>query len=94
MVHDEKTKTPTKPHNIILENRERLSVSGVEEVDSFDERQIIMRTSRGILLLRGSDLHIDKLTLETGELTVTGLVTELGYEETMSRGSLWSRLFK
>lgn len=94
MVHEEKAKTSAKPHNIILEDRERLSVSGVEDVESFDERQIIMRTSKGNLILRGNDLHIDKLSLETGELTVTGLIVELGYEETASGGSLWSRLFK
>lgn len=94
MVNDEKAKAPGKPHNIILEDRARLSVSGVEDVDSFDERQIIMRTTKGNLILRGSELHIDKLSLDTGELSVSGLITELGYEETAAGGSLWSRLFK
>lgn len=94
MVYEDKTKLPSKPHNVILEDRERLSVSGVEDVDSFDERQIIMRTSKGNLILRGSNLHIDRLDVDSGELAVTGLVTDLGYEETAPGGSLWSRLFK
>lgn len=95
MIYEDKAKNATaKPHNVIIEDRERISVSGVEDVDSFDERQIIMRTTKGSLILRGSDLHIDKLSLDTGEMVITGLVTDLGYEETAPGGSLWSRLFK
>lgn len=94
MVFEEKVKTGVRPHNLILEDRAHLTVSGVEDVDSFDDKQIIIRTPKGSLILRGSDLHIDKLSLDTGDLVVTGLITDLGYEETMPGGSLWSRLFK
>ena len=94
MVIEEKGKNSAMPHNIIMENREKLSVSGVEEVESFEDRQIILRTSKGNLILRGSDLHIAKLTLDSGELSVTGLIAELGYEEAAPSGSLWARLFK
>ena len=94
MLYEEKEKVPVKPHNVILEDRTRISVSGVVEVDSFDDRQIVTVTSKGSLILRGTDLHIDKLSLDTGELVVTGLITDLGYEETAPGGSLWSRLFK
>lgn len=94
MIYEDKTKTGTRPHNVIIEDRERISVSGVEEVDSFDEKQIILRTSKGNLILRGTGLHIDKLSLDTGEMSVTGILTDLGYEETAPGGSLWSRLFK
>lgn len=94
MVYEDKVKAGSKPHNVIIEDRARISVSGVEDVDSFDEKQIILRTNKGSLILRGADLHIDKLSLDTGELLVTGLITDLGYEETAPGGSLWSRLFK
>ena len=94
MAYEEKTRISAKPHNIILEDRERLSVSGVEDVDSFDDKQIILKTTKGSLILRGTDLHIDKLSLDTGELAVTGVFSDLGYEETAPGGSLWSRLFK
>ena len=94
MIHEEKALAVSRPHSVILEDRERLSISGVEDVDSFDERQIIMRTTKGNLILRGNELHIEKLSLETGDLNVTGLVTDLCYEETAVSGSLWSRLFK
>lgn len=83
-----------RPHNIILEDRKKLTVSGVEDVESFDESQIILLTNQGNLIIRGSELHIDSLSLDTGELAVTGIVTDLGYEETARSGSLWQRLFK
>ena len=94
MVYEDKEKFSNTPQNIILEDRARLSVTGVLDVDSFDDRQIVAKTVKGTLMMRGSDLHIDKLSLDTGDLVVTGLVTELGYEETAPSGSLWQRLFK
>lgn len=94
MVYEEKERFANTPQNIILEDRSRLSVTGVLDVDSFDDRQIIAKTVKGSLILRGNDLHIDKLSLDTGDLTVTGLITDLGYEETAPSGSLWQRLFK
>ena len=94
MVYEEKEKFSNTPQNIILEDRARLSVTGVLDVDSFDDRQIVAKTVKGVLILRGSDLHIDALSLDTGDLTVTGLITELGYEEAAPSGSLWQRLFK
>lgn len=94
MIYEEKDKLSSKPHNVIIEDRSRISVSGVADVESFDDRQIVTMTSKGSLILRGTDLHIDKLSLDTGELVVTGLISELGYEETAPSGSLWSRLFK
>lgn len=94
MVYEEKEKFANMPQNVILEDRARLSVTGVLDVDSFDDRQIVAKTVKGTLILRGSDLHIDRLSLDTGDLAVTGLLTELGYEETAPGGSLWQRLFK
>ena len=56
------------PHRIVLEDRGLLSVSGVIEVERFDDSEIIMSTSRGTLAVRGEDLHIEKLSLDGGEL--------------------------
>ena len=71
-------------HHIILEGREDLSVSGVEEVESFDENTIIMVTNKGTLVVRGEDLHIEKLSLDGGDLRVEGVVDSLTYEEERS----------
>ena len=94
MQYEEKEKFSNTPQNLVLEDRARLSVTGVLDVESFDDRQIVAKTVKGTLILRGSDLHIDALSLDTGELTVTGLITDLGYEEAAPAGSLWQRLFK
>lgn len=93
MAYEEKVKLPSRPHHVIMEERSKLSVTGVEDVSSFDEDQIIMATNQGTLIVRGSGLHIGKLTLDSGEVSIDGLVTELCYEETAPSGSLWSRLF-
>ncbi len=93
MAYEEVKKTVCKPHTVIMEERKKLSVSGVEDVESFDDTQIVMRTVCGDLIIKGSDLQIDRLSLETGEVGVTGLVSQFGYEEVAPSGSLWTKLF-
>ena len=84
---------PEMRHHIILEEREQLVVSGVEEVESFDENTIVMVTNKGTLVVRGEDLHIEKLSLDGGDLRVEGMVESLSYEESeRSRGGFLSRL--
>jgi len=83
------------PHNVIMEGRERLSISGVEDVESFDENSIVVYTNKGMLIIRGRELHIEKLSIDGGDLSVEGQVDSLRYEEEMKeKGSLLSRLFK
>lgn len=68
-------------HRITLESRERLTVSGVDGVESFDENDIVMSTQAGRLMIRGEGLHIEKLSLDGGDLLVKGRVDALTYEE-------------
>ncbi len=89
----EKGKLPPMPHRLTLDERKKLSVSGVEEVVNFDEGQISVQTVKGLLVVRGENLRVETLEKSTGELLVTGLVTDLGYEETGTRGGLFGRLF-
>ena len=79
--------------NVILESRKRLTVSGVEEVDGFDESYVQMRTALGELTVRGEGLHVDLLSVETGELLVTGEVTEIAYAESAAPRGFWGRVF-
>ena len=93
MPYEENRTRAEAAHHIVLEEREQLSVSGVEEVESFDENTIVMYTSRGTLIVRGQGLHIEKLSLDGGDLQVEGTVTALIYDgERESRGGLLSRL--
>ena len=83
------------PHHLVLEGRSRLAVSGVEEVESFDEGLVVLYTSKGVLLIRGSGLSIDRLSIDKGELSVEGTVDALEYENREQKaGGFWSRLLK
>ena len=67
-------------HNLILENRKKLSVSGIEEVESFNEEEIILRTSEhGILVIKGEGLHINKLSVDSGDVSIVGDVSNMDY---------------
>lgn len=81
------------PHSLILEGREHLSISGVEDVESFDDAGIVAHTSRGTLVIHGAGLHIERLTLDAGELAVEGEINSLEYLDGRQGGGLWSRLF-
>ncbi|MBE6908170.1 MAG: sporulation protein YabP [Ruminococcaceae bacterium] len=83
------------PHRVSLEGRDRLTVSGVEDVERFDETEIVMNTAEGTLVVTGENLHIDKLSLDGGELHVDGRVDALSYEDGAagSGGGFLSRLF-
>jgi len=78
--------TGTMQHRLELEGRERLVVSGVEEVERFDEEEIVMATTAGTLVVGGERLHIGKLNLEGGELHVDGSIHTLLYEDDQPAG--------
>ncbi|HJA63999.1 MAG TPA: sporulation protein YabP [Candidatus Intestinimonas stercoravium] len=92
---EKKTRPEAAAHHVILEGRERLSVSGVEDVESFDESAIVMNTCEGTLVVRGEGLHIEKLSLDGGDLKVEGSVDSLTYEDAGGeRGGFLARLFR
>ncbi len=93
MPYDEIKKVPARAHNVSMEGRAKLSVSGVEDVSGFDENLIVLSTALGDLNIRGRELHIEKIDLEQGQLEVRGSIQELSYEETVKAGSIWTRLF-
>jgi len=80
-------------HHLVLEQRERLVISGVEEVARFDEETIVLTTSMGDLEIQGEGLHIEKLSLEGGELHVDGSISALIYEsQQQEQGGFLRRL--
>ena len=93
MAYEEKNRAAQTPHSLRLDERERLTVSGVEEVVSFHEEEVTVRTVKGLLIIRGDGLRVDKLEKTAGELTVSGRVTDLSYEETGPGTGFFSRLF-
>ena len=82
--------------NIILENRKSLSISGITDVDSFDEKTIVLYTQLGELTIQGRELHIDSMSVETGDMSITGDIWALGYGDKDKKGPLTAlgRLFR
>ena len=82
--------------NVILENRSKLSVSGVEDVDNFDESNFTAITCAGALVVRGADLHISKLNVDTGELVVDGEIDSCVFNNSYGgkSGGLFSKIFR
>jgi len=97
LLDDKSYKTAAKPqHNIVVENREKISISGVEDVESFDEENMIIHTQMGVINLRGSGLHLGKFSVDTGDLTIEGELDEIIYSDSGAynkpRG-LFSKMF-
>ena len=87
---------PALPHNIILEDRRLLTVSGVSDVDSFDEHTVTVFTDMGELIVRGNDLHINRLSVELGELLLEGNISSLSYQDVAQKtaGGFFSKVFR
>ena len=85
-------------HNVVIDRRESVAVSGVTEVISFDEETIVCDTEMGVLVVRGGNLHVNRLNLDDGELEVDGEIENIGYEDDMiigkGKNSLLSKIFK
>ena len=89
-------KTIKQNHNLILENRKSLSISGITDVDSFDEKEISLYTQLGELTIQGRELHIDSMSVETGDMTITGDIWAIIYGDRDKKGpiSALGRLFR
>ena len=87
-----------RPHKLTLENRGAGTVTGIREVVSFDENQVVLDTDLGLLTVKGKDLHVSRLTLEKGEVDLYGTIDSLNYSSNealrKSGESLFTRLFK
>ena len=85
-------------HKVMLNNRERGSLTGILDVISFDENSIVLDTDMGLLTIKGKDLHVSRLTLEKGEIDIEGRTDSFVYSSNesyrRSGQSLLSRLFK
>ena len=94
MAYGYEEKTLELPHKVTLESRNRLNLTGVTEVESFDEAMVVLHTTRGTLVVRGEGLHLQLLSLDGGQVHVDGTVDSLTYEDTVpGGGGFLARLF-
>lgn len=81
------------PHKLQLLERQQLTMTGVTEVISFDDTTVVLQTSLGTLVVQGQELQLKNLSLEGGQVSVSGAVSALIYEEPRQGGG-WRRLFR
>ena len=82
-------------HNVIMEGRKKLSVSAVEEVGAFDEKSVTLKTSMGVLTVKGDKLHVNKLSVETGDVDIEGVINSCSYtaEDVKNGKGFFGKLF-
>ncbi len=91
------TEERIKEQNVTLQGRAKITVTGVSDVDSFDEHTVVLYTSLGILTIKGNDLHMNKLNVETGDLSIEGEIDGMAYAQQKTGkqgGGLLSKLFQ
>lgn len=81
------------PHKLTLNERKSLSMTGVTEVVSFDDRTVVLHTCLGTLMVHGQGLQLKTLSLEGGQVAVDGEISALVYEESGPARGFWGRLF-
>ncbi len=96
MVEDKKRPPTPSQHRLAITGRETVTVDGVNNVESFDDQEVVLDTTAGMLMLRGKDFHIKQLNLDEGNLTIEGYLAGLEYAEEMGKKarSFLGRLLK
>ena len=87
-----------RPHRLTIQDRKLAGITGVSDCVSFDENEVVLDTDMGLLTIRGKDLHVNRLTLEKGEVDLEGTVESFVYSSNEARRrsgeSIFTRLFK
>lgn len=89
------TEAHLTPHQLVLNDRKRLDLTGVADVDSFDDRTVVARTALGELTVRGQALSVCRLSIDSGDLSIEGTIDSLEYTTVEPhKGGLFRRMFK
>jgi sporulation protein YabP len=99
MIEDKKMANIGVIQNLFLENREKLNITGVKDVLSFDDQMVILETELGMLTIKGENLRINKLSIDTSEVSIDGQVNTLIYSENNDKigrkgNSFLNKIFK
>lgn len=90
--------TGARMHKVTMLNRRTCTINGVNDVLSFDIHEILLETEQGMLMIKGDDLHVNRLTLEKGEVDIDGKIDSFTYSDAAAGGNrnegLLSRLFR
>lgn len=80
-------------HLLTVENRQRLNATGVLDVDRFDEKTVVVLTNLGVLTVEGENLHINRLSVENGDIAIEGEIDRFGYADLKQKGGVFKGLF-
>ena len=94
MTIQETKNTQKNPHCVTMENRKNLILSGIKEVDNYDENTVELCTEMGRLIIKGENLNIKKLNLDFGDLEVDGKISSLVYSNEKPKNGFFSKIFK
>ena len=90
-VMDMTSQLPDFPHKLTLNERQKLTMTGVSEVVSFDEDSVVLHTNLGSLVVEGQELKLKNLSPDGGQLAIEGNIRGLFYEEPRQSRSFWRR---
>lgn len=94
----EEKKFINENHTLKIVNRENISLTGINDLLSFDEELVIAESEEGVLVIKGNNLHVNKLDLDHGQLEITGRMSNLNYEDnhhmSKNKPSFFSKIFK
>ncbi|MBQ7288388.1 MAG: sporulation protein YabP [Clostridia bacterium] len=82
------------PHSLIMENRSKMEITGVKNVESYDEETIVMDTCKGEMTIKGNGLNIEKFSVESTEIGITGEIIAVIYTNDRPSGGFFSKIFK
>ena len=97
MISEQRNQESEKIQNLILENRKKLSISGVSDVLSFDDQIVILNTNLGMLTIKGEDIRINKLSIDTSDVIIEGTINSIIYsikKEAKDAKSIMGKIFK
>ena len=86
-------RTVQKSHKLVVNNRKTSLVTGVLDVLSFDLNEVLLETQQGMLMVKGTDLHVNRLSLEKGEVDLSGNIDSIAYSDAHVQGKQGERLF-
>ena len=90
--------TVSKMHKVSMTNRRLCMINGVKDVNSFDEQEVVLETEQGLLQVKGTELHVSRLTLERGEIDIDGRIDSLVYsgqgEQGTKKEGFFERMFR
>lgn len=88
----------SRTHKVAMTNRRTCTINGVNDVLSFDVHEILLETEQGMLMIKGEDLHVNRLSLEKGEVDVDGKIDSFTYSDVAGHNhkneSILAKLFR